>query len=495
MSAGGLSDAGTVVSRQVRRALRSLPPATPDELHGWLRAVLGLFIPRRPLVAGHAAPFDYLCHTYFEDTPGPRDAVVWANRGGGKTMLGAVAKLLDLLFKPGVRIRILGGSREQSERMYQYLRAMLEREELQDLVEGRTRQRGVQLSNGSQVELLAQSETSVRGQRVQKLRCDEVELFRPEIWQAAQLVTRSARCGDTHVRGCIECLSTMHRPYGLMADLTKSASVTGEADRRLFHWGLLDVLERCPRRRACADCRLWPDCGGRARAGRGHIAVDDALQQLARTERETWRAEMLCLKPSRRNAVYPTFAREVHVRAWVGPTRPGVCVGGMDFGFRSPTIVLWGLHLPDDRLWVIGEYVARERTMSEHLKAILEADRPRLKWIGIDPAGVTRNDHSGKSNARLLREAGLTPRIRRGRIETGLELVRRRLRTADGSVRLLIDPSCTQLIESLERYHYPEDAEEAEAPVKDGWDHAADALRYLVMNLDRTEGAVEVRRY
>ncbi|MEL6796140.1 MAG: hypothetical protein AAFO89_04875 [Planctomycetota bacterium] len=40
------------------------------------------------------------------------------------------------------------------------------------------------------------------------------------------------------------------------------------------------------------------------------------------------------------------------------------------------------------------------------------------------------------------------------------------------------------LIEALERYHYPEDRPEATEPVKDGFDHAADALRYLVINLD-----------
>jgi Terminase RNaseH-like domain len=479
----------------IRRTLCSIPPTTPDELHGWLRAVLGLFIPRRPLVAGHAAPFDYLCHAFFEDSPGPRDAVVWANRGGGKTLLGAVATLLDLLFKPGVQIRILGGSMEQSERMYEYLRTMLEREEFRDLIRGKTRQRGVRLANGSQVELLAQSETSVRGHRVQKLRCDEVELFQSEIWQAAQLVTRSEQCGEVYVRGCIECLSTMHRPYGLMAELTAAPASDSAAVRQVFRWGLLDVIAACPPERQCAACSLWPDCEGVAKAGRGHITVEDALQQRARTEIETWQAEMLCLRPSRTNSVYSTFDQAVHVQTWDGKETEGVCIGGMDFGFRSPTVVLWGVHLPDDRLWIVSEYLARERTMAEHLEAILGAERPRLDWIGIDPAGVSGNEHSGKSNARLLREAGLTPKIRRGRIEAGLDLVRRRLRTADGEVRLFIDPACPRLIEALERYHYPEATEEDAAPVKDGWDHAADALRYLVTNLDRDSAAVEVRGY
>ena len=47
------------------------------------------------------------------------DPLVWACRGGGKTLVGA-ATLLDMLFKPGMEIRILGGSQTQSERMYEH---------------------------------------------------------------------------------------------------------------------------------------------------------------------------------------------------------------------------------------------------------------------------------------------------------------------------------------------------------------------------------------
>lgn len=39
-------------------------------------------------------------------------------------------------------------------------------------------------------------------------------------------------------------------------------------------------------------------------------------------------------------------------------------------------------------------------------------------------------------------------------------------------------------IECLERYHYPADRPESLVPEKDGFDHGADALRYLVQNLD-----------
>src|SRR5438876_11388617 len=89
---------------QQARARRPLPddPKTPDQLHAWLKDVLDVHVPRKPVIEGHAAPFDYLLFTFFEGQPPaptspadpllagtipPTDCVLWANRGGGKTFL------------------------------------------------------------------------------------------------------------------------------------------------------------------------------------------------------------------------------------------------------------------------------------------------------------------------------------------------------------------------------------------------------------------------
>ena len=128
-------------------------PTTPDALWTWISTELGVHVPRRAVIRHHAAPFDYLCATFFEPgdpaatvTPNPapespsRDVVLWANRGGGKTFLGAVATLLDLVFKPGIDIRVLGGSREQSTRVFEHLRKLLDparHERLAAMVDGR----------------------------------------------------------------------------------------------------------------------------------------------------------------------------------------------------------------------------------------------------------------------------------------------------------------------------------------------------------------------
>lgn len=496
-------------------------PATPDELHRWVGEVLGVRVARRAIVHGHDAPFDYLAHAFFADSAapadgvdgggagaegggaGPADCVVWASRGSGKTMLGAIATLLDLVFKPGIEVRVLGGSLEQSRRMFAHLRRLLDPARSAGLASrvAKVTERRLRLDNQSEVEVLAQSQTSVRGTRVHKLRCDEVDLFDPEVWEAAQLVTRSARLGDVLVRGSVECLSTMHVPHGMMHRLVSEAR---RGTRRMFRWGVVDVLEECAPRHLCGQpdgtrCDLWEECAGRAK-GRGvhagHVRVDDALAMKRRVGKATWESEMLCRRPRRRDAVVPEFDPGVHVGKFEPPAG-GMFVAGMDFGMRAPTVVLWACVDESGVVWVLDERSASGQVLEAHVEAMRrglaregrEGERregwPLPAWVGIDPAGRARNDQTGLSAAQVLLKAGFAVRAVRRPLRVGLELLRARLAPAVGAPRLYVHERCAVLISSLERYHYPTDNPESDEPVKgEGHDHAVDALRYLVQNLD-----------
>lgn len=509
------------------KELLACAPRDRTALERWLRDALDLsFAP--PLIDGHRSPLEYLCHAFFQgregfgegEPPAALDCVVWACRGGGKTFLGALATSLDLIFKPGIEIRILGGSMDQSRRMHAHLRRLFARPLLAPLVKGKPGETRLVLKNGSEVELLAQSHASVRGTRVQTLRCDEAELFKPDVLEAAMLTTRSRTItipgvGPTVLTGSVECLSTMHIPFGVMHRLLRE---TMDGRRTLFKWGVADVLETCPASRPCEGCVLRPECDGRAKradgAG-GHIAIDDAVRMKRRVSLGTWSAEMLCIKPNRTHAVLPEFDTAVHVLT--EPRVPSMLTApasdaalsasarervqvlcGMDFGLRSPTVVLWALHYPDNLLEIVEERHIEGVTLPEHIAAIVSGGTlgwPRPAWIGVDPAGSAENDQTGKSAVQLLSDAGLMVMKKRTSVKDGLNLVRARLAPADGSPpRLRVHARCEKLIESLERYHYDPAKPESTDPVKDGFDHAVDALRYLVTNLDKT-GRTETRMY
>lgn len=527
----------------LRRKCVGDAPKTPGDLHRWLSSVAAIEVPREALIDGHAAPFDYLCHAFFEKpAPGadqrppegaPRDCVVWACRGGGKTFYGAVATMLDLVFKPGIEVCALGGSREQSERMYAHLRRLFEIDGLKDLLDGRPTRRRLMLLCGSTCEVSAASETSVRGRRPQKMRCDEVELFDPDIWRAAQLAPRSRKCGGAWVRAAVEALSTMHRPGGLMAALVRSASLErpGARTRALFRWGVVDVLAKCEPEavRPCAPCALLPECAGRAKRDAwsgGHIAIDDAAEMKRRVGREQWESEMLCLRPSSAGLVFAEFERAIHVFDGEAPAEGATVLCGMDFGFRDPTVILWALVDDAGVVHIVDERVETEARLESHIRAMLDGNGrawAKPAWVGADPAGRQRSKQTGLSDVGALRKAGLNVRARRAPIEVGLSVVRARLAPAahappttdgtpcdatpavpptsegsrcdgplilsashDPSPRLFIHARCVKLIESLETYRYPEEGASRE-PEKTGADHAADALRYLILNLDRPE--------
>lgn len=465
-------------------------PRSPEDLAQRLDRGLGVRFARAALVEGNASPLEYLCHAFFEPgmaghTPGPRDAVVWACRGGGKTFLGALATMLDLVFKPGVEVRILAGSLEQAGRMHAHLTRLAAHESIAPLVKGRPTQRRLRLKNGSTAELLAQSQASVRGTRVQKLRCDEVELFSPEVWEAAQLTTRSRVLDGVPVKGSVECLSTMHLPHALMSRLVAEAR---EGRRALFRWGAVDVLERCPPERECGVCPLWSECGGRAkRADRpddpgGHLGIDDAIAMKARVGAETWESEMLCKRPRRSDSVFPEFDPARHViHAGFEPGHAEGIVCGMDFGIRSPSVVLWGVQGADDVLRIVDERVVSDVALDAHARAILDSAWGRPEWIGVDPAGGARSIQTGISDVTALRTRGLMVRDRRETVAGGIRLIRARLAPAMGLPRLMVHVRCQRLIEALERYRYDADSDR---PSKDGFDHAVDALRYLVVGLD-----------
>ena len=73
---------------------------------------------------------------------------------------------------------------------------------------------------------------------------------------------------------------------------------------------------------------------------------------------------------------------------------------------------------------------------------------------------------------------------------SGTEFLGYEAEKAEGTPRLLVHARCTTLRECLARYHYARDKPGSLDPVKDGFDHAVDALRYLVLNLDRPGRAV-----
>jgi hypothetical protein len=478
---------------QVYSELRQIRPLTRRDLKNYIKVFLGVDVPDRRICFEHQSPMDYLWYTFSElkrdPQPANHDSIVWANRAGGKTELAAVATLLDCIFKPNCQVRILGGSGEQASRMYEYLTGFLHHGYEQFLA-GPVRKTKCCFINGSAVEVITQSATSVRGQHVQKLRCDELELFDEDVFAAAKFTTQST----AKITAGMELISTMHRPYGLMHEVVTSAPKFGTP---VFKWCVWETIEKCVDRN-CSQCSLLSDCRGRAKAADGYLKIDDCISQIRRASRAGWEAEMLCTRPSRQNVVFDEFNPAVHVGVVdYNPNLP--LYRSLDFGFVNPFVCLWIQVDREGIVRVIDEYIRSRATVDVHAVEIKDRTPVAEEQVAAtfcDPAGRGVNDVTGTSAVRELRALGIALRFKRSGILEGIELIRRAIRSGDGKSSLIISPRCPRLIEAMECYHYPESTHApGELPQKDGlYDHPIDALRYFFIN-HTCHPKITTRRY
>jgi hypothetical protein len=305
----------------------------------------------------------------------------------------------------------------------------------------------------------------------------------------------------------------------------------------LLKWCLWETIEPCPPERSCSRCPLAPDCDGRARGADGYFPIDDAIAQKARASRVAWEAEMLCIRPSAEGLVFNEFDPRRHVAPVAyNPALP--LYRAIDFGYANPFVCLWvqvdgdtphlapgeyaggkaakdaaspsgppcihgGLNKDPDlsrvQFRVIAEYVARERAIGEHARAMAARDPGPVLATYADPAGWQRTDVTGTGPCQELAAMGIKARTPHAGILEGVELLRRLLKDRGSAAGpgMVIDPSCRWLVRAMQEYHWEEadDGRRGERPAKDGSDHPIDALRYLTTGLFLKRGQVHLRKW
>lgn len=170
--------------------------------------------------------------------------------------------------------------------------------------------------------------------------------------------------------------------------------------------------------------------------------------------------------------VYKEFSRSVSLFDDT-TIRPQILevIGGIDFGFTNPSVILKIEHDIENHYWLTVEWYHAGKTTPELI------EQARTMGINIfypDPAEPDRIEE--------MKRAGLNVREVSKDIERGIDSVRELFKAK----RLHIHANCLQTIAELETYRYPDkknaDDNEAELPIKKK-DHAMDALRYaLYMN-------------
>lgn len=182
-------------------------------------------------------------------------------------------------------------------------------------------------------------------------------------------------------------------------------------------------------------------------------------------------------------AVYDEFDEELHQftempKGWESWDK----VRSIDFGYTNPFVCLWGVVDPDGCLLIYKERYLAQQTVNVHAAAINKVGGDYL-W--------TVADHDAEDRA-TLRECDIYTAPAKKEVSLGITAVKKRLKVAgNGRVRLRIHSSCTATIGEFYDYAWApatEGKNSKEEPLKDR-DHAMDALRYMVMQLDRCGGS------
>lgn len=507
---------------------REARPATPDHLWHWLRAYTGVSLARAHVCRDHQPPFDWISALWFDR---PSQALVLGSRGSGKSFGSALLTHLESRFTPKLHTRILGGSKSQSAQIFEGLtQAVLDgrgpggsdADSIADLLKESATYR-----NGSRVDILAASNTSVRGPHIPSLRLDEVDEIAPELRESAMgmcMDKRDLATGKVIASASAVMTSTWHRVGGPMTALIAKGR---SGAFPVYTSCAFEVLESCPESRSgpfvggdacyerCPECPLEPWChaerdrnGGvpLAKLADGHYGISALIQKVQSVSVRSFEADYLCRGPRADGLWFPAFSEHAHVSesAEFDPALPvhlsvdsGVFTGGCFFQLLPGA---------DPAAHVFGDYLAEGLTAEANARALIELAvslcHGRAEVVSTDSAGGARNPVGPTviaeyERAGLVGSHGALVRWPVGSVADSLALLDAMISPASGPTRLVIHPRCVRLIAALTNYRrakragqwmdYPEDPQH---PFED----LVDALRGG-LKVAMPEGRSEPRKY
>jgi hypothetical protein len=192
-------------------------------------------------------------------------------------------------------------------------------------------------------------------------------------------------------------------------------------------------------------------------------------------------------------AAFPEFSRSKHVvEPFELPTN-WPRIRAADYGYSSPSCVLWGAIDWDNNIWVYRELYVKHLTAEQLADKILEVEEldPLPHYTVLD-ASCWNKTGMGPSIAETMMRSGVrwTPSDR-NRLQGKMELHRR---LADDPYtkepRLRIFSSCQNIIKQMAGIPLSKtNSEDVDTKAED---HAYDALRYMVMT--RTSGYVSIHK-
>lgn len=281
-------------------------------------------------------------------------AIVWANRGGGKSLVDAVLIYLCMVWEKK-SFSDLAGSQEQALEVYDYVTNFWECIPVvkDRLLDGEPLITKTKLKGGVTLKCIANSQNQARGKHPEGFIADETcqrERYKDDnVMQATNSVL-------TQEEFLIVYSSTFHLPTGIFADTWDGAEAL---DFKRYKWNIYDCMRRCDRNVDCKKCPLtrkktkrggdgkvlktkYFGCNGKARKSRGWLSFVQVMKAKTKAAIRglNWRVEFECQQPETAGKVYKTKkVRKSLVDKMVVPYVSERVVG-IDFGTAHLALVM-----------------------------------------------------------------------------------------------------------------------------------------------------------
>ena len=468
------------------RAVRNVKPRNKEELWNWLYLHTGVKLARAGVCEGHSAQWDVFSQLWFDQ---PDDMLILGSRGSGKSYLfGGIRSHMRSRFFGHHGTRILGGAKSQARQVLNGFReGILDGKGPtgstdKDTIDHPGVER-ITYKNGSEVEILTASATSVRGPHIPDLFLDEVDEIEADLRSAAYGMVMK-KGDDPWVKPTIVKTSTWHNLGGEMGKLVADAKEKNleRPGSYPFHtFCSFDILARCPDELSgpnlenCHACPIVEYCHSdrdkhngvpKAKRGRGHYTVQSLIQKMNGVPLRVFEADYLCSGPRAEGMWFPKFEgnpgkskTNVSTQAEYDPSWPvsftldtGLHTGACFFQIKQT----WVNNNPDWLVTIFADHYSVGELPEYHVQACKKLagslcnDRMDRRWT--DPAGDQRNN-LGVVILGEYAAAGMTFERWPDRSPCDrLTLVEALVRDAAGNIRLLIHPRCLNTIHAFQNY-------------------------------------------
>lgn len=207
--------------------------------------------------------------------------------------------------------------------------------------------------------------------------------------------------------------------------------------------------------------------------------IDAARENL---DEKTFKQEFEASFETMSGRVYYPFSRKTHVGNYPFDPRLPVLVG-QDFNVDPMCSAIMQYHQKTGEIWIVDEIFRRSSNTDE-----VADELERLYWkhfaakkiaLYPDPAGKQRSSARGESDLQIFKEKGINHiyfRKKHPPVADRVNAVNSMLQSATGRIRLRVNSTCKNVIQSLEQTVYLPNSREVDK--RHGAEHMADAVGY-----------------